>query len=95
MPIPLSQTSALVLICDNNTSYQSPKAKEFLSHLDLSEGQKMYNKIQHLKPHLDEIIPNRKFLIHNYIRKILKEHKIACSGSYIGLWLGSSFSQNE
>ena len=72
---PLSQTSALVLICDNNKSYQSPKSKEFLSHLDLSEGQKMYNKIQHLKPHLDEIIPNRKFLIHNYIRKILKEHK--------------------
>lgn len=75
MPISLSQTSALVLICDNNTSYRSPKAKEFLSHLNLSEGQKMYNKIQCLKPHLDEIIPNRKFLIHNYIRKILKESK--------------------
>ena len=71
----LSQTSSLVLICDNNISYQSPKAKEFLSHLNLSEGQKIYNKIRQLKPHLDEIIPNRKFIIHNYIRKILKETK--------------------
>ena len=71
----LSQTSSLVLICDKDISYQSSKAKEFLSHLDLSEGQKMYNKIQHLQPHLDEIIPNRKFIIHNYIRKTLKENK--------------------
>lgn len=77
MPIPLSQTSSLVLICDKNTSYQSSKSKEFLSHLDLSKGREMYNKIRHLKPHLDEIIPNRKFLIHNYIRKILKKNKFA------------------
>lgn len=75
MPIPLSQTSAFVLVCDQNTSYQNPKSKEFLSHLNLSEGQKMYNRVQHLKPHLDEIIPNRKFLIHNYIRTILKKSK--------------------
>ena len=75
MSIPLSQTSAFVLVCDQNTSYQNLKSKEFLSHLNLSEGQKMYNKVQHLKPHLDEIIPNRKFLIHNYIRTILKRSK--------------------
>ena len=75
MFISLSQTSSLVLVWDNNISYQSPKAREFLYHLDLSEGQKMYNKIQHLRPHLDEIIPNRKFIIHNYIRKTLKENK--------------------
>ena len=37
----------------------------------------MYNKIQHLQPHLDEIIPNRKFIIHNYIRKTLKENKLS------------------
>lgn len=73
MTTPLSQTSALVLICDKKQSYQSPKSKEFLSHLDLSKGQEMYNKIQHLRPHLDEVIPNRKFLIHNYIREILRK----------------------
>jgi len=70
----LSQTSALVLVCDKNTSYKSPKAKQFISHLDLSKGQEMYNKIQHLRPHIDEVIPNRKFLIHNYLRKILKKY---------------------
>ena len=35
----------------------------------------MYDQIDHLQPHLDEFIPNRKFLIHDYIRKILKENK--------------------
>ena len=35
----------------------------------------MYDKIRHLKPHLDETITNRKFIIHNYIRKTLKENK--------------------
>lgn len=72
MPIPLLQTSALVLVCDKNTSYQNPKSKAFLSELDLSKGQKMYDKVRHLRPHLDEIIPNRKFIIHNYIRETLK-----------------------
>ncbi|MBC6415010.1 MAG: hypothetical protein GDA46_01265 [Bdellovibrionales bacterium] len=70
MKLSLSQTSAL--ICDNQKSYKSLKAKKFLSHLDLSKGQKMYDKIRHLKPHLDEIIPNRKFFIHSYLRKLLK-----------------------
>lgn len=75
MRTPLSQTSAFVLICDKDISYQSPKSKKFLSYLDLSEGKKMYDKIKHLAPHVDEVIPNRKFLIHSYIRKILNENK--------------------
>ena len=75
MCTPLSQTSALVLICDRDISYQSSKSKEFLSYLDLSEGKKMYDKIKHLQPHLDEVVPNRKFLIHNYIRNTLNENK--------------------
>ena len=74
MRTPLSQTSALVLICDRGISYQSPKSKEFLSYLDLSEGKKMYNQIKHLRPHVDEVISNRKFLIHRYIRKVLSEN---------------------
>ena len=73
--IPLSQTSSLVLICDQGKSYQSPEVKKFLSRLDLSEGRKMYRKIEYLKPHLDEVIPNRKFLIHNHIRNILRQDR--------------------
>ena len=84
MPIPLSQTSSFVLICDKNTSYQSPKSKEFLSYLDLSEGQKMYNKIQSLKPYVDEVIPNRKFLIHNYIRQVLTNSKLPAQVLVLG-----------
>ena len=97
--LPLSQTSALVLVCDN-ISYQSPKSKEFLSHLDLSAGQKMYNKIQHLKPHLDEIIPNRKYIIHNYIRQIIKEEEtqiltLACGWDPILVKLHEEFPNNS
>ena len=75
MRTPLSKTSALVLICDRDINYQSPKSKEFLSYLDLSEGQKMYDKVKHLQPYIDEAITNRKFLIHNYIRNTLSNHK--------------------
>ena len=102
MPIPLSQTSALVLVCDKNTSYKSPKSKEFLSYLDLSKGQNMYNKIQHLQPHLDEIIPNRKFIIHNYIQKTLKEIKkpvqtliLACGWDPILVKMSEKFPEHS
>ena len=94
----LSQTSALVLVCDN-ISYQSPKSKEFLSHLDLSAGQKMYEKIKHLKPHLDEVIPNRKYIIHNYIRNIIKEETqiltLACGWDPIFAKLHEEFPNNS
>ena len=95
----LSQTSALVLVCDN-ISYQTPKSKEFLSHLNLSAGQRMYNKIQHLQPHLDEIIPNRKFIIHNYIRDSLKQSEtqtltLACGWDPVLVKLQEEFPNNS
>jgi len=74
MSIPLSETSALVLVCDRGISYQSPKARQFLSHLDLSKGHRMYNKIKELSPYIDEVIPNRKWIIHNYIREVIKKN---------------------
>ena len=97
--LPLSQTSALVLICDN-VSYQSHKSKEFLSHLDLSAGQKMYDKIQHLQPHLDEIIPNRKFILHNYIRRTIKAGEtqiliLACGWDPMLVKLHEEFPDNS
>ena len=102
MPVPLSQTSAFVLVCDKNQSYQSLKSKEFLSSLDLSEGQKMYNKMTYLNPHLDEMIPNRKFFIHNYIRQILKKYKsevqvlvLACGWDPILIKMNEEFSENR
>ena len=96
--LPLSQTSALVLVCDN-ISYQSPKSKEFLSHLDLSAGQKMYKKIQHLKPHLDEVIPNRKYIIHNFIRSLLRKREtqvitLACGWDPLFVKLYEEFPNN-
>ena len=72
MPVPLSQSSAFVLVCDKGQSYKTNLAKEFLSSLDLSEGKKMYDKTLHLQPRLNESIYNRKFFIHNFIKKNLK-----------------------
>ena len=98
--LPLSQTSALVLTCDN-ISYKDDKSKEFLSHLNLSAGQRMYNKIQYLKPHLDEIIPNRKYIIHNYIRKIIKTEEetqiltLACGWDPMLVKLHEEFPNNS
>ncbi len=74
MSIPLSETSAFVLVCDK-VSYQSVKTRQFLSHLDCSAGRKMYDKVQHLKPHVDEIIPNRKFLIHQSIQQAFTKYR--------------------
>ena len=95
----LSQTSALVLVCDN-VSYQGPKSKEFLSHLDLSAGKKMYEKINQLKPHLDEVIPNRKYIIHNYITSLLKKEEtqiisLACGWDPIFVKLNERFPNNS
>ena len=101
MNVPLSQTSSLVLICDNNKSYKNLKTQKFLSQLDLSKGQKMYNKIIHLKPHLDEVIPNRKFFIHKYIRQILRKSvqpvqvlTLACGWDPILLELSEEFPEH-
>ena len=95
----LSQTSALVLVCDN-VSYQSAKAKEFLSYLDLSAGHKMYQKIIHLKPHLDEVIPNRKYIIHNFIKSIIKKREaqiisLACGWDPILIKLNEEYPNNS
>lgn len=97
----LSQTSALVLICDRGVSYHSIKSKKFLSYLDLSEGKKMYDQIKHLQPHIDEVIPNRKFLIHQYIRKILNEEPsvqvlvMACGYDPILVKMSEEFSDHS
>ena len=62
----------------------------------------MYEKIQHLQPHVDEIIPNRKFFIHNYIKKILKNNKqniqtlvLACGWDPILVKLSEEFPQHS
>ena len=100
MKTPLSQTSAFVLACDKGQSYQSAKAKKFLSHLDLSEGEKMRGKVLQLQPKLDQSIHNRKFLIHNFIRKTLKAKPsnqvlaLACGWDPILVKMSEEFPKN-
>ncbi len=101
MGIPLSETSSFVLVCDS-FSYRTGKAKEFISHLDLSQGWNFYNQVKHLKPYLNEIIPNRKFIIHQYIRQIIKQYKtsvqtvvLACGWDPILVQMSEEFPQNS
>ena len=75
MSIPLSETSSLVLMLDGGLSYPSQKAKAVLEYLDSTKGQILYQKLKHLSPYIDETIRNRKFIIHNYIKKILSKEK--------------------
>ena len=74
MPISLSETSAFVLICDQGVSYRDIKSYEFLSHLDLSKGQTLYDKLKIFLPYIKLAINNRKWLIHDYIERALKSN---------------------
>ncbi len=96
MYVPLSETSSFVLVCDGGINYPNKKAKEFLSHLDLSKGRKMSDKVRHLQPYINESIRNRKFIIHNFIRQKLKSgYKqvlfLACGWDPVLIQLSSEF----
>ena len=100
MSIALSETSSLVLICDRNISYQTPKCKEFLSQLDVSHGQELYDCMAHLNPYLDEVIPNRKFFMHKTIRNFLQKYSegqvlvLACGWDPVLVKMSEEFPNN-
>ena len=98
----LSDTSAFVLVLDKGKNYKSKQSKKFLSHLDLSEGHKMYNKVQHLRQYLYSVVTNRKFMIHHHIRTILKKNKnltqvlvLACGWDPILVKLSEEFPRHH
>ena len=100
MPVSLSHSSAFVLVCDKGKSYKSTKAKKFLSYLNLSQGEIMYNKTLHLQPFLNESIYNRKFFIHNFIKKTLTANPLtqvlvlACGWDPLLLELSEQFPKS-
>ena len=69
----LSETSALVLMYDRGDSYQTPKSREFYNRLDLTPGRSLYQKLSHLS-HLDRVIQGRKYGIHSFLEKFLKNN---------------------
>ncbi len=101
MFISLSETSALVLICDQGMSYQDAKCREFLSHLDLSKGQILYNKLKELLPYMNLVIHNRKWLIHDSIEQVLKSNTgptqvliLACGWDPVMLKMSEKFPKH-
>ncbi|MEE9912845.1 MAG: class I SAM-dependent methyltransferase [Deltaproteobacteria bacterium] len=57
----LSSTSALVLLWAGKECYQSERAQNYLSRLELEEGRELYGQCRDIWPHYDEVIKNRKF----------------------------------
>ena len=101
MPISLSETSALVLICDQGVSYRDIKSREFLSHLDLSKGQVLYDKLKKFLPYIKLSINNRKWVIHDHIERALKSNTmpiqvliLACGWDPIMLKMSEKFPEH-
>lgn len=101
MSIPLSETSALVLICDQGVSYQDAKSREFLSHLELSKGQVLYDKLKDSLPYMNLAIQNRKWAIHHFIEQALKSNTrpiqilvLACGWDPIMLKISEKFPKH-
>lgn len=67
----LSSTSALVLLWVRQECYSSENAKKYLSLLDLSAGNDLYEQCQQICPYYDEVIKNRKFGVFDLIKKSL------------------------
>ncbi|HUU40638.1 MAG TPA: class I SAM-dependent methyltransferase [Desulfatiglandales bacterium] len=69
----LSSTSALVLLWAQQECYQSKKARDYLSRLDLEDGKIFYERCMEIWPHYDEVIKNRKFGVLTLIKKCCAE----------------------
>ena len=101
MSISLLKTSAFVLVCDQGVNYQDAKSQEFLSHLDLSKGKILHNKLKKFLPYMNLAIHNRKWLIHSYIEQALQKNNkpsqvlvLACGWDPILFKMSNKFSKH-
>jgi hypothetical protein len=69
----LSSTSALVLLWARQECYPSENARNYLSLLDLSAGNALYEQCQQICSYYGEVIKNRKFGVFDLINKCLAE----------------------
>jgi len=81
----LSDTSALVLLWVQQGCYKSRKAQQYLSRLDLSAGQDLYERCIQIWPHYHEVIRNRKYGVFHLIEDTLNEnqdiHQVVIAGA--------------
>lgn len=69
----LSSTSALVLLWARQECYQSKRARDYLSQLDLEDGKILYERCKEICTYYDEVIKNRKFGVNNLVKKYFTE----------------------
>ncbi|MGC6475900.1 MAG: class I SAM-dependent methyltransferase [Parvibaculales bacterium] len=67
----LSHTSAFVLLLLGADIYKTQAAKTYLTKLDLSAGQPLYDQMMAYWPHYDQIIKNRKHAVLQLIEILL------------------------
>ena len=72
----LSHTSAFVLLLLGSEIFKTALARNFLSKLDLSAGQALYDQSMAFWPHYDQIIKNRKFAVLKLVETLLLEGKL-------------------
>ncbi len=69
----LSSTSSLVLLWAQQECYQTRKAVEFLSQLNLEEGNVLYERCNEIFQY-SEVIKNRKLGIKHFIKKCMVDY---------------------
>lgn len=67
----LSHTSAFVLLLLGADTYKTQAAKTYLTKLDLSAGQPLYDQMMAYWPHYDQIVKNRKHAVLQLIEILL------------------------
>ena len=72
----LSHTSAFVLLLLGQEIYKTPLARDFLSRLDLSAGQALFDQVMAYWPHYDQIIKNRKYAVLKLVETLLLEGRL-------------------
>jgi O-methyltransferase involved in polyketide biosynthesis len=67
----LSASSAAVLHWVGADTYVSPQSAAYLSKLDLSAGEALYNRCDEIWPHMGQVIKNRKYAVQKLAAKCL------------------------
>ncbi len=73
----LFPSAALVMLMGSSL-YREGAARKFFDFLDLSSGAELYARCQESCPWYDEVILNRKFMIHSMVRKIIESSTEPC-----------------
>jgi len=71
---PVSSTSALILLCTQESIYEGAAAKNFLKKVQLDSGQPLFQRLSEILPYADQEVTNRKFAVKKFANNFLASH---------------------